>query len=668
MIIFLSVLWFLVFFAIFGIIGFVLFDFLCRIFKKETPIKIEWVPLYVFLGLILTEIAFFILSFIYVDKSVSYIYVGAFLIYFLLLWLKKYKTKISEAKSGFFQQDKFRIRGILFVFIFILLIFSINAFFIDAAPYGDAIDHTTVISMIIENKKFPSDYQPVDEMLFSIFRYPPGFRVLSVFTTLVSSCYPIEATAFTSVLSSCLIPLLIWSAIYVRTKSISLSLMGLSCSLILPYWVLVAPLDGYDLVLGNLVNGTYPNQLAFLELVGLAAFLTHYRALNGNPPKHSEGGTPEKGSIREDLFLFIGIAFIGFSLILTHYLFTFFVVALLGIKILVVIIVWVKNILEKKGIKNKSLIKMIIGIGLLVLGIIAAFVLIKIVPILVSVFFFSIALPVDIFYLVTNPFGIIITSSIILFLVKIKSQKQFCDADLFFVITSFTMVAAIIVPILQTYFLIAAYRSIIPIAGVAIIQVFCDCPAIVKRYNLKSKFSLSRNNPGKLKQRFWYGIIIFNVFNSIVYIGNSQNASVKPGTNDYEEMVWITQNIDKNALILNEPSFVGLFLTGFEYRNVVYVRQLTIFHAWDSSYYKERASRCMAIYTDPTNYTNVRDIMLLYEISYVQLTMFPNLFDYSTYTEIKKPISALYQVGNFSANPYLELVWNMEYSAVFKLK
>ena len=670
MIILISILWFLVFFAIFGIIGFVVFDSLCVIFKRETPIAIEWVPLYVFLGLVLTEIVFFLLCFIYVDRWVSYIYVGVFLVYFLQLAFKKYKAKILSEKNAFFRQEKYKVRGILFVFILILVIFGYISLIIDTAPYGDAIDHTTVISMIIENKKYPGNYLPVDEMLFSIFRYPPGFRVLSVFTALFSSCYPIVATTYTATLSSCLIPLLIWSSIYVRTRSMALSLFGLTCSLILPSWLVIPPLDGNDLVLGNLTNGTYPNQLAFLELIGFAAFLVHYRTLNRSTPKDGEDVAPEQGSIKIDVFLFIGMILIGIALILSHYLFTFFVLALFGVKILIIISISVRKILEKTDLKKKFLFKILIGIGVLAIGITAIYAIIYIVPILTNVFSFTIALSIGVLYLVTNPFGILITCSIVLFLVKLSSQKKLFDPDLFYMITAFTIVLIIVIPILQAYFLIATYRSVIPVAGVAIMQVFGDCQTILNHYNIKSKFSSQRNNSAKFKQRFFQGIVIFNIFNSLFYIGYSQSGSIIPGTNDYEEMVWITQNIDKNALIANEPSFPGLFLTGFEYRNVVFVRQLTIFHsiAGGSSYYVERAARCMEIFTDPTNYTNVRDIMLAYQISYIQLTSYPNLFDYSTYTSIPKTIHATYQVGNFSANPYIELVWNQGNSAVFKIK
>ncbi len=607
----------------------------------------------------------------YVDVWVAYSYVIIFLLIFIQMQLASRKRGTSELKSNFHSYDKNRRWGIVFVFVFIIIIFGVVVNQIWTAPYGDAIDHTIHISLIIENKKFPVDYSPVDPIKFILISYPPGFWCLGVFTSLFSFSSPMIAVTYTATTCAALIPLMIWSTVLIKTKSISISLIALFCSLIIPNWAFSRRWDGQDLVLGNLVNGSYPNQLGFTEIIGLFAFVflqEEIEKIEASTRSEDEKFNLQRTGLVYNLFSFAGLILISAATILTHYLFTIFVVIVIGVKTFSFIFMNFKERITRGNVKRKNFYLMCLNgfiIGLVALIIFGT--IWFIIPIIRT----RIPLPttdvIDSNFFTENPFGIIIDVSIIVFVMReLVWKKEISPRDLQYLLVIIVIFIIYFVPVTQQYFLTFGYRSIIPVAGVAVMQMSCDASPVLSVIRAK-KINFFKIKEEKAKWTAFFILISLNVINTAIY-PKLTNISIVGNSADYDAMVWINQNIGTNTLILNDPTFTGYFLPGFRYRNVVYVRRISQTTSSETIFYAERASRALEIFFNPSNYTNVQDIMQLYQIEYIYLTSQSDFFLFTNYTYMEKPYGVVNQVALFSANPYLERVWNLSTSAIFKLR
>jgi len=143
------------------------------------------------------------------------------------------------------------------------------------APAGDAVSHATSTAILQQGNLLPTPANaetllgiPLTPSSLSVLGYPPGFPVSAGIVGLVGGFYPGRSVLVDGALISSVIPLIVFGIARNLTKSVYWSLLSAVLAYLLP--------DGrfsswpyHDLLVANFTNGTYPNLMGILILLGV---------------------------------------------------------------------------------------------------------------------------------------------------------------------------------------------------------------------------------------------------------------------------------------------------------------------------------------------------------------------------------------------------------------
>ncbi|MFW9877337.1 MAG: hypothetical protein ACFFG0_29970 [Candidatus Thorarchaeota archaeon] len=545
-----------------------------------------------------------------------------------------------------------------------MISFVINI--INTSPPGDALDHNAVIAMIIDSNRYPTTNAPIDPHIpFNVLRYPQGFRTLGVIFTLLFFSYPLHVTPILAGSISALIPIITFNAIFLRCRSIVFASFGFFFSILIPFGKIVDPHTANDLTLGNLIVGTYPQHLVVLEIIGLYSLLIFFN---------------EKNDKKIPLWgILVILSFFSLGIFITSYQFIIFIIALIFFIVLNFTRKKIFNLMRRKTKNQQTIIIFIISSMVVVL----LFSLIFVYPYfsyilnrLFSVEYFRFKLDIEMFF--SNTFGILIICSFILIILKILRQKTLNHFDLFYLIIFTSTISTLIYYPITYHLIIFPIRCFMPLAGISIIGYFSDlefysrelCPKFHKKLDKKYKSAL------------FIIVFGFSFYNTMPYLnfmivsppipwsGDYDWWNFKPGSDDYKVVEWINHNIDKNKLILNDPSYAGLYILTFTYRNVVFFRQLSMWERDDgdlnNTFYAQRTYECMSIFQDPLNFNKSKEIIQKYNISFIFISSSNLYFDYiNRESKTRSPFSSEELIEIYNQSSYLKLKYIIGNSAVY---
>lgn len=221
------------------------------------------IPMYFLFGLATLVITYFLFALVIFNKIIV---LASFIICLGLLIIKNmrfnYENKISISK--------FLIP--LLILTFSLIIFIRLAFVMEVAPPLDSLSHGMFTSLILYHEKLPTTFEPIGELSLRIWAYPKGFHLLSALTSLLNGTPPVRSMLILATLLIAMLPPLFYVIVYLRTKSMFLSLIAFFLPFILPSSEIPMWRPGFDILLSNYIVGIYPNILGNFIFLGLIGF------------------------------------------------------------------------------------------------------------------------------------------------------------------------------------------------------------------------------------------------------------------------------------------------------------------------------------------------------------------------------------------------------------
>ena len=213
-----------------------------------------WIPIYFLFGVTTLVIVYFLVAFFVFNNIIVLM---SFIICFGLL--------ITRIKNMEFDHiNKISILKLLIPLIiltFSLIIFIRLAFVMEVAPPLDSLSHGMFTSLILYYEKFPATFEPIGELSFNIWRYPLGFHVLSALTSILNGRPPVRSMMILATLLIAMIPPTFYLIVYLRTKSMLLSLIAFFLPFILPSSEIPMWRPSFDFLLSGYTLSVYPNIL-----------------------------------------------------------------------------------------------------------------------------------------------------------------------------------------------------------------------------------------------------------------------------------------------------------------------------------------------------------------------------------------------------------------------
>jgi hypothetical protein len=131
---------------------------------------------------------------------------------------------------------------------------------------------------------------------------------------------------------------------------------------------------------------------------------------------------------------------------------------------------------------------------------------------------------------------------------------------------------------------------------------------------------------------------------------------------DFQTSIWIVENVKDEGLILNDPSFSGLFLPSYGFQRV-------IFHYFP---HPTEYNEAMQIWIHPKNATLVKTILSKLQVRYVYVPSYPYYLDLWMYGGDsrwkKKPYSPAEYIKIFDSYDFLVKMYQYQDSAVYEVR
>lgn len=128
---------------------------------------------------------------------------------------------------------------------------------------------------------------------------------------------------------------------------------------------------------------------------------------------------------------------------------------------------------------------------------------------------------------------------------------------------------------------------------------------------------------------------------------------------DYLALDWIAKNVAVNDLILNDKSIAGRYILSFSIKNIVLFTEIR----------DERGFECVVIFSNPDDYELSRQIMEKWDVKYIFISGNDIYLEYPAGGGViwqKRPWSSSQYIGFFSENPYIEEVFRQGNSGVYR--
>ena len=508
-----------------------------------------------------------------------------------------------------------RSHAVSFVFVATFSLIAISILLEKRAvtpPPGDPVSHGAQVALLVHMGGFHLSEIPLWNAFASATAYyPKGFHVMGAATTLFTGIYPAEGILVLGASVAFLLPLLVYAFVYLRTTNPGLATVG---SLL----IFLVPAAQFTVFEYNLyayfVHGVYP------FLYGLLFFLVALLLLYSGRPSES---------IRTHPGLLLSLSVIGVAILLTYYFF-----------ILLLAIFLLSNVLaisfRRKRPAWVHLMAPILGLGLLLTfaatlrGAATSFVRLG-SPADLAVFW----LPLGEF--LSSPFSLIVIAALPTVLFTLQKGKNIGMSIGFLTFAVLMFVSMLDLNLyLDFLWFLAPRRSVIPLillSSIVLLVFAWDALVQLPREKpMTARIGVSGRNRGSsaILLSLIFALVVFNIN---VY----WNAEIAkwgfPQGDDYDAILWISQNVPEGDLILNDRSFVGLYLPAFGIKNVVHLRDLVYYPAYEGPYdypfyMLQRIYESAVIFDDPQNQTAVHQVIQTWQIKYVFVSSERFYYDY----------------------------------------
>ncbi|RLG10858.1 hypothetical protein DRN73_06830 [Candidatus Pacearchaeota archaeon] len=575
------------------------------------------IPIYIVVGIAACIVFFFILGFFKLNKLVVYLV-------FLLSWsvlLIRNKPKLPKFSSNL----------VLFLILFILshFIFANVVYQSIWSPPGDAISHAEIISLFQYHEKIPSNYMPIADVDFSIWSYPIGLHLLGVVFVYLFCLFPGQSLLILAGTTSSLIPLIIYSTIYLYTKNKLASLFGFLLSFILPT-LSVSWSPAHDLLLSNLICGTYPAHLSTLLIISLFSVLLLF-------------GISKKSFL---LFLIVSSA-----ISITYYPY--------AILILIITIIYLFYMDKIRNIYK-------------IFTVILMFTFLYYLKNFTFVYKNWYCHVMDLYnkanslhFLSIN--GVIAGSGLIFFIYLYKSRTlRNCVFICYSVFVLLSLLSMNRFMYTNFIWFVYPHRFFLLVVGLSYLIFPILLIKTLSRLNKKALIT-------DYRVMITYLLIILffptlNVFCSYRYPSGN-----RPTDTDYEGIVWIIKNTTSEELVLNDKTFTGLYLTSFRAQYVINSRNIEIWlfkgKRLENKDMKRRILEANEIFENPGDYERVSEIIKKYDIQYIFISSDDYYIDYcseeATWKKREYPQEVYFYY--FDKNPYLIQVYRKGKTGVYKV-
>ncbi len=568
--------------------------------------RVTAIPVYIAVGMGAYTVLLYLLSFgRFNSLTLAALVGGAWTLFFVQIVLRGWRPRDAAAK---FRELPMSIKDpsvLAFVASVAVSWTVISVVLLGSGvtpPPGDPVTHGTHVALLLHGQGFhPTGILIWDDFASAISYYPRGFHTLGAATSLVTGLVPAEAILVSATAAFFLIPTVVYTFVYLSTKRSGLALIGSLIVLIIPNASFSV---GTHSVMALYVQGVYP------FLFGL--LLTTTFLLLG----HSE---ETLSYLRGHLGLIITLAILAIAILLTHYFFIFLVAIYATTRLLIFLIQKIR-----RPYLHALYLAGALGLYITFAGGLKTLVE-SFVPISAS-WIGANWVPIESF--AQSPFSIVVFSAVPFAFYGLYRgwSKEFN--------TTFAIFGGLLIVAMVSEFLYFNYLwFILPIRGLilliplsSIILMVNFGHALDQRLKAPELQKASRIHVHPSERPVVYFIALgLVVFIAGLYQSAQPPAWGFPAGEDYEAMLWIQENVPAQDLILNDRSFVGLYVPAFGLKNVVHVRVLR----YDMpTYMLDRVNDSAVVFDNPGNRQLLREAIERWDIRYIFISSEDVYFDY----------------------------------------
>lgn len=533
------------------------------------------------------------------------------------------------------------------LFFISLSYFGYVAWQMQWAPPGDAVLHSTITAIISETGKLSTPDVQINKLGFILheftFSYPPGFHLLAAIMALSTGVFPGQATVLLAAFISSLMPLLIFSMLMHQTGSVKLSAIGWAMTFILPYQQF-STWPQHDLLTANLLNGTYMAHLGNLFLLCLVYVL-----------------------VRKE-FSFRLYWSVVFCLILTYTGYFSFTVLWTLFTYITSIYAGRKVTVKSKFLDKSKIINLFPILFIVIFPIIFSKEFIYVLNTMKKFSFnyriYGDWLPPFLSFPYTLVVVSIIFASLVLLLLKIELKLS-----VIFLSSTLVILGALNENLYSNLLFTTYPQRFFPvfvIIGYCVLMIFiANCKRIAKAKQFKILSNRRWLQPLSIRPQTKKIISIILFISFIVsvfspYMTYTPSCWGRPTGSDYEVLKWISEKIPSNQLILNDPTFTGLFLCSFSPKYIVNIFPMP-FSALP------RANELNQLFYDPGDYELSARLFSKYDVRYVYVSSEDVYKEWFSENWIYKRWPPETYLMIFDLNPYLTKIFQKGQSAVYRV-
>ena len=604
-------------------------------------------PIYLAVGMAGSVVILFFVGHLLFNLYVILLLLGFFWFIFLYeqkVWVKLQQLDLSKILSGLSGSVKLGLVP-LSLFLFSLCHFVFIAYSMGGwCPPGDCVWHGMRVSLIKNYQNMaPSNIPSVWNEALSTY-FPRGFYVFSVAASLLTDTYPGEAVLIVATSVSALIPSMLFTMVYQKTKSKPFSFIAFLMAYIAPggnpY-----PMREYSLF-ASYLQGVYTSFFGILLTLTFFCIVVCFDDFS------------KRWIFQFKRHLF-SVLILVFAIAITYYSFFPFIAIYLLVRMLLPHGQRLKIVLSSKNF-------------LFVFGLVL-FALIVFLPQIVFIYFnlrsavlkflwleprwlVSYFVPFSFFY--SNENGVLVVVSLLLTLFFVRYRK-YQSLILLYLCFAVPLLLSMNYE-LYTDFLwfLTPFRALIAFIALSyvVFAIFLHSISIRFVEKIRSEsFSLRKINQHLSSWRVLVYVFVVIMFTSLVYASFVflPSSGGRPVGDDYDALVWIDQHVSPDDLVLNDRSMIGLFLPSFSIKNVVFLPEPD----WPKPVL-DRMLECFSIFDDPANTTYIEETLWKYDIKYVFVSSLDVYYDFWHGYEyspplVRRPYNASQILGFFDSNPDL---------------
>ena len=583
-------------------------------------------PVYLAVGMAGYVVILFLVGHLLFNLYVILLLFGLFWFIFLYkqkAWIQLRQLNLSKSLSGLSEPVKL---GLVLLSLFSLCHFVFIAYSMGGwCPPGDCIWHAMWVSLI---KKYQNIAPPNISSPWNVafgYYYPRGFHIISAVASLLTNVYPGEAVLIAATGISILIPLMLYTMVYTKTKSNFFSFIAFLMAFIVPggnpY-----PMRSYSLF-ASYLQGVYPSLFGILLTITFFCLVTCF------------GDSPKRFVFQSRRHAFL-ILILAFAIVVTHY--SFF--PLVALYLIVRMLFSHRSKLKRFLLSKKSLFVSALALLFFLLCLPQISLLYFNVRSSVLNFAYleakwlvSFWIPFSFFY--SNVNGVLIVATFLLTLIFLV-YREFESIGLLYLCFAIPLILSTSYEFYVNFlWFLMPFRVLIAFIAFSyvVFAILLHSISIRLMEKKRNTFFIMRKNRQNLsgsKIRIYVLTII--LFAPLIYgsfASYSPSTSGRPLGDDYDALVWIDKNVAPEDLILNDRSMIGLFLPSFSIKNVVFLPEAD----WPNKVLN-RMRECFSIFDDPANTTYINATLEKYNIKYIFISSSDYYYDFWHGYEYSPPL------------------------------